>query len=125
MGIEKFNDEMGEKTNGRVIIAIQLRMTEVGRWIRNVFLTKPVEQVEQFPVFLGFATTDPKMQKDFPQGSLLYLNIPQPINNTQRVWLTPDGDVFIARDEDPINDPEKHLLVEKVNYPPSLIAKRL
>lgn len=125
MGIEKFEERSGEKTDRRVIVAIQLRTTEVGKWIRHVFLTKPVDQAENFPVYLGFATDKPKMQEDFSEGSLLFLSTPQSINNTQRVWLTPEGDVFIARNEDPINDPSKSLIVDKSSYPSSLIAERI
>lgn len=103
-----------------VVTHVASRTELVIGWTQILFVTQGEGQ-RQF--FRGFAYDDNERfsELDLDQavvsGSLIPVEPPRPITLAQRIWLNPDGEIWLASETSPDTDPTRSLLAAGMRLP--------
>ncbi|MBX3734092.1 MAG: hypothetical protein KF791_16065 [Verrucomicrobiae bacterium] len=86
---------------------------EKDRWVVVPFISRYAGKADG-PFFYGFESSRPYSREHIAglvaAGKLKELPRPFPLPDEQDLWMTPDGDVYIASAKDPIGDSQRFLV---------------
>jgi hypothetical protein len=97
-------------------------------WIEAPFISR-LAGASDGPYYYGFETDDPLdatfLQELEARQEVKRIDYPYRIDQSRRLWISPDGDVFLASMDNPLGDPEK-IPVDRVRaqHIPSVVWDR-
>ena len=94
------------------------RPAEPDAWVQAIYFVKDSQDYK--PIYrIGLKGTFPKTEEEVfdrvKRKGMIPVNNPAKIEDGQAVWLTPDYEFYVARKDNPVDDPDKVLIHSKYN----------